>query len=348
MRLLLIHTGGTLMMRGGSDEPLAVPSSYVADLVSEVPVLAKIADVDSHILFQLDSSDMQPEHWIELAELIHESLPRYDGVVVVHGTDTMAYTASALAFLLPDLDRPVILTGSQRPLDRIRSDARQNLIDAFQLATMSIPEVGLAFSNRLFRGCRATKIDAWGLDAFESPMCAPLAQLGVDIELRPHILPPRPRAPVVCRLEPRVLAVRLFPGLDARLLLGALDSGVRGLVLKAFGAGNIPTSGRSLLPVIEKAMTLDVPVVMVSQCKRAYVDLTRYAGGRAALDAGAIGAGDMTDEAALTKLMVAIAAPAAESARRTSRVQAAKAAFARAAVGEMSDPHELHTKDELR
>jgi L-asparaginase len=344
VRLLLVHTGGTLMMRGGSGEPLAVPSSYVADLVSEVPVLAKIADVDSRILYQVDSSDMQPEQWSSLAAEIHGALARYDGVVVVHGTDTMAYSASALAFLLPDLDRPVILTGSQRPLDRIRSDARQNLIDAFQLATMSIPEVGLAFASRLWRGCRATKVDAWGLDAFESPMCPPLAKLGIDIELGPHILPPRPRRAFDGRLEPRVLAVRLFPGLDPRLLIGAVDSGVRGLVLKAFGAGNIPTEARSLLPVIEKATALDVPVVMVSQCMRAHVDLTRYAGGRAALEAGAIGAGDMTDEAALAKLMVALGrVPTGKS-----RVAAARAAFSEVVAGEMALPDELHTRDDLR
>lgn len=338
------------MMRGGSGEPLAVPSSYLADLAAEVPVLKKIADVDSKILYQVDSSDMQPEQWIELARLIHASLPRYDGVVVVHGTDTMAYTASALGFLLPDLDRPVILTGSQRPLDRIRSDARQNLIDAFQLATMRIPEVGLAFASRLLRGCRATKVDAWGLDAFESPMCLPLAKLGIDIELGPHILPPRTRQRFDARLEPRVLAVRLFPGLDARLLIGALDSGVRGLVLKAFGAGNIPTTGRSLLPVIEKATTLDVPVVIVSQCNRAHVDLTRYAGGRAALDAGAIGAGDMTDEAALTKLMVVLGrfeGGERRPDRPRSRVSAARAAFAEVWAGEITPDQALHTRDEL-
>src|SRR5690606_32187752 len=132
--------------------------------------------------------DMQPEGWISVARTIHEALPGYDGVVVVHGTDTMAYTASALAFLLPDLDRPVILTGSQRPLDRIRSDARQNLIDAFQLATHPIPEVGIAFASELLRGCRATKVDAWGLDAFDSPMCAPLAELGVEIDIADHVL----------------------------------------------------------------------------------------------------------------------------------------------------------------
>ena len=324
------------MMRGDANAPLAA-GDYARDLVSEVPILRRIADIDTRILLRIDSSDMQPENWISLARTIHEQLDNYDGVVVVHGTDTMAYTSSALTFLLPDLDRPVIITGSQKPVARIRTDARRNLIDAFQLATMAIPEVGLAFASKLLRGCRASKLDAWGLDAFDSPTLRPLARLGVGVELADHILAPRARTTFDDRLEPRVLAVRLFPGLDPRLLHGALDGGVRGLVFKAFGAGNVPTLKRSLIAVVEHARTLDVPVVIVSQCLRARVDLGRYVGGAMALQAGAIGAGDMTDEAALTKLMVTLGRAAATAdSPQTSRVEAARAAFSQAPLGEMT------------
>jgi len=330
VRILLLHTGGTLMMRTSGSTPLK-PAIYTRDLVGELPMLNKIADIDTEILLQLDSSDMQPENWIDIARAVHERIAKYDGIVLVHGTDTMAYTASALAFLLPDLARPVVMTGSQRPLDRIRSDARTNLVDAFQIATRPIPEVGIVFASKLFRGCRATKRDAWGLDAFASPSCPPLAQLGVGIELANHILAPRDRKAFDPRIEPRVLAVRLFPGLDPSLLLGALDRGVRGIVLKAFGAGNVPTVERSLIPVIETATEKDVPVVIVSQCLHAHVDLKKYAGGSEAMKAGAIGGGDMTDEAALTKLMITLG-------RTTTgdHVQAAHDAFATAPVGEMS------------
>ena len=179
--------------------------------------------------------------------------------------------------------------------------------------------------------CRATKRDAWGLDAFASPSCPPLAQLGVGIELADHILAPRDRAAFDPRIEPRVLAVRLFPGLDPSLLLGALDRDVRGIVIKAFGAGNVPTVERSLIPVIQSATEKDVPVVVVSQCLHAHVDLKAYAGGSEAMKAGAIGGGDMTDEAALTKLMVTLGRTTAGS-----HVQAAQKAFATAPVGEMS------------
>ena len=318
------------MMRGGPDTPLR-PASYAEDLLAQLPVLGEIAEVDSHVLSMIDSSDMVPSLWVELARVVHGALDRYDGVVVIHGTDTMAYTASALAFLLEDLDRPVILTGSQRPLDEIRTDARQNLIDAFQLATMAIPEVGIAFASKLLRGCRTSKVDAWGYDAFDSPMCPPLAKLGVGVELAPHILRPRARRAFDPRLETNVLAVRLFPGLDPTLLSRALDTGLKGLVLKAFGAGNVPTMQSSLIPVIEKATHLDIPVIIVSQCHRAHVELGRYESGAKAQAAGAIGAADMTDEAALTKLMVVL------GRCEQGRVQAAREAFSRAVVGEMSE-----------
>src|SRR4051812_30822729 len=321
------------MMRGGDPAPLA-PDVYTRDLLVELPILRKIAEFETRILFSLDSSDIQPHHWVELAATVHEALAHYDGIVVVHGTDTMAYTASALAFLLPGLDRTVALTGAQTPLIDVRTDARTNLVDACHLATLRIPEVGIAFNSRFLRGCRATKLDAWGMSAFGSPSCPPLAELGIGVQLGPHILPPRPRAPFDPRIEPRVLAVRTFPGLDPRVLRGALAAGVRGMVIEAFGSGNVPHLENSLIPVIEEALGRDVPVVIVSQSPRGAVDLTRYAGGVAAAGAGAIGAGDMTPEAALTKLMVTLGR--AESHDAGARTLAARTAFATASAGEMS------------
>ena len=331
MRLLLIHTGGTLMMRGPSDEPLA-PDVYKSDLLAELPILGKIAEIETRILFNLDSSNMQPHHWVELGATVHEALPRYDGFVIVHGTDTMAYTASALAFLLPGLDRTVALTGSQKPLVDVRTDARANLVDACHLATLGIPEVGIAFDSRFLRGCRSAKIDAWGMSAFGSPACAPLAELGLSVHIAPHVLAPRPPRPFDPRLEPRVIAVRTFPGLEPALLHGALAAGVRGMVIEAFGAGNVPHLENSLIPVIEDAHARDVPVVIVSQTARGAVDLTRYEGGAAARRAGAIGAGDMTPEAALTKLMITIGRVGHDGGRTV----AAREAFEVARVGEMS------------
>ena len=145
------------MMRGGPDTPLRAPT-FAQDLIAEVPVLAEIAEIDTKILAQLDSSDMVPDTWVAIAACVHEALTDHDGVVIIHGTDTMAYTASALAFLLGDLDKPVILTGSQRPIHEIRTDARQNLIDAFQLATMDIPEVCLLYTSPSPRDQRGSRM----------------------------------------------------------------------------------------------------------------------------------------------------------------------------------------------
>jgi L-asparaginase len=320
------------MMRGGDPTPLE-PDVYTRDLVAELPVLRKVAEIETKILSNLDSADFQPGHWVELARLVHGARASYDGFVIVHGTDTMAYTASALAFLLPGLDRPVILTGAQKPLIDVRTDARTNLVDACHLATLPIPEVGIAFHSELLRGCRATKLDAWGMKAFGSPACPPLAELGLGVHRAPHVLPPRPESPFDGRLEPHVLAVRVFPGLDPKLLHGALAAGVRGMMIEAFGAGNVPRLENSLLPVIEAARAVDVPVVIVSQSTRGAVDLTRYRGGVGAARAGAIGAADMTSEAALTKLMITLGR--AEGASE-GRVEACRAAFAASWAGEIS------------
>ena len=320
------------MMRGGHPTPLA-PDVYTRDLVAELPVLRKLAEIETRILYNLDSADFQPPHWIELARLIHGSLDRYDGFVIVHGTDTMAYTASALAFLLPGLDRPVILTGAQKPLVDVRTDARTNLVDACHLATMGIAEVGIAFHSELLRGCRATKLDAWGMKAFGSPACPPLAVLGLGASIAGHVLPPRPSVSLDERIETHVLVIRAFPGLDPRFLKAAISTGLRGLVIEAFGAGNIPRLENSLVPVLEEARALDVPVVIVSQSPRGAVDLTRYQGGVAAAKAGAIGAGDMTSEATLTKLMLALGRC---SETNGGRVESVRAAFAQSWAGEMS------------
>ncbi len=200
---------------------------------------------------------------------------------------------------------------------------------------MKVPEVGIVFSSRLFRGCRATKLDAWSMNAFGSPSAPPLAELGLGVQLAPHVLAPRMPLPFDPRIDPRVLCVRTFPGLDPKLLLGALSAGVKGMVFEAFGAGNVPRLGRSLIHVIESARAIDVPVVIVSQCPRGAVDLDAYEGGAAAKAAGAISGGDMTSEAALTKLMVALGRASTDTADGGC-VRSARDAFSTAWAGEIT------------
>jgi L-asparaginase len=313
-RLLLLLTGGTLLMKPaqGKGARAAVALDHLdeetasRDLAMEVPSLGRIAELKTRILFHMDSANMQPSDWVTLAREVHGELPRYDGIVVIHGTDTMAYTASALAMMLGPLPKPVVLTGAQRPLAEVRTDARQNLIDAAHVATLPVPEVAIVMGSRGLRGARATKRDAWGFNAFDSPNCAPLVELGLGVEVAPHVRPPAELGTLDDRLEPRVLAIRVFPGLDPALVKGAIRVGVRGLVLEAYGTGTLPNLGGSLIPALEEARERDVPVVVVSQCLRGHVALGQYEGGAAAEAAGAISGGDMTVEAAIAKLMIGL------------------------------------------
>jgi L-asparaginase len=306
-RVLVLLTGGTLSMRRGKDGTLAPAADLDVRMRAEVPALARIAELTTEHVFSLDSADMGPEHWLILAERVHRALSAkdVDGVVVVHGTDTMAYAASALALLLGPLPKPVVLTGAQRPLEEERTDARANLVDAVTVATLPVPEVSVVFASRALRGVRATKSDAWDLAAFESPNAPPLVELGVGVDVAPHVRAPAPLAPFDARLERSVLALRVFPGLDAGLLSAALRSGVKGLVLEAYGTGNLP-HGPALLRVLEEAREQAVPVLVVSQCLRGRVQLGAYEGGAAAERAGALSGGDMTPEAAVAKLMIGL------------------------------------------
>ena len=321
-RLLLLLTGGTMLMTPGAGEPGKRPLTLdedrtSRDLLAEVPSLGRIADLETRLLFHMDSANMQPADWVTIAREVHSQLPSYDGIVIVHGTDTMAYTASALALMLGPLPKPVVLTGSQKPIVEVRTDARQNLIDAALVATLPVPEVCIASGSRALRGVRATKRDAWGFSAFDSPTLPPLVELGIGIEVAPHVMKPTALAALDDRLEPRVLAVRVFPGLDPDLVRGAIRLGVRGLVLEAYGTGTLPNLAGSLIPALEEARERGVPVVVVSQCLRGFVDLGRYEGGAAAEKAGAISGGNMTVEAALAKMMIGLARHGAGDDLRT-------------------------------
>lgn len=303
-RVLLIHTGGTLGMTGTPLEP----GAYADALAERLPELNELAELETRIPFNLDSSDVGPSHWTALAELIAEARADYDGFVVVHGTDTMAYTASALSFALRGLDCPVVLTGAQRPLAALRTDARRNLADAVELATCDVPEVAICFDGLLLRGSRATKANVRDYRAFESPGCEPLARLGVDIEFGEHIHRPTGAFRTEPQFDSRVHLVYAHPGLEPSLLETMLDGddAPRGLILAAYGVGTIPTQKHSLAPVVADAADRDIDVVVVTQSS-GKVDLGLYENSIALRDAGAIPGGEMGIEAAVTKLMHALA-----------------------------------------
>lgn len=309
-RVSLLLTGGTLGMEGRRPRPLH-PGTYLRDLVAVVPEIEGLAEVQVELLWNMDSSNIGPEHWQRLAARIVElrQTGAAHGVVVIHGTDTMAYTGSALSFLLGGLDRPVVLTGSQRPLGEIRSDARMNLVNAVELATADVPEVSICFGSHLLRANRTTKVDVQRYEAFESPNHPPLARIGVSVELSSTIRRPLAGQLVALRgaLNPRVICVRLSPGMPGAALLGAVrGGGAAGLVLAAFGSGNVPTLEPSVLDALSALRDDGIPVVITSQTLRGGVDLGLYECGQAARSRGAISAGSMTIEAAVTKLMWAL------------------------------------------
>jgi L-asparaginase len=302
-RVLLLHTGGTLGMIGGKPDVLR-PGPYGEALIERVPELKQLAEIELEILSNKDSSDLGPEDWTKMAKRVAAARGKADGVVIVHGTDTMSYSASALSFALSGLDFPVILTGSQRPLAQVRSDARHNLIGAVEAATLPLCEVGIFFGDKLLRGVCSTKVEVRRYSAFESPNIAPLAQAGLELEVAPHAKKlPRKVFKLEADFEPQIVALRLIPGGKPDWLLAA-TSGAKGVILEAFGAGNLPQrESLSLLGVLESLRDRQIPVVIVSQAPRGGVDLSRYEGGMAAAALGAISGGVMTFEAVSTKLM---------------------------------------------
>jgi L-asparaginase len=315
-KLLIVHTGGTLGMSGHRPDALK-PSSFFRTVRERVPELTKLAKIEFELFCNIDSSQMQPELWAKLAKRLSERLRSFDGCVITHGTDTMAETACALSFMLVNPPCPVVLTGAQRPLGEIRSDARLNLIDAVISALNGPKEVSVCFDSHLFRGNRVRKVSVAEYDAFDSPNHPGLGVLGVDTRFEPG-LQRRGRFSLRNKIDPRVFLLRVFPGLDPEIPMAILPK-VKGVVMEAYGAGNFPTSDlyhRSLTPFLAEAQQLDVPVVIVSQAHRNGVDLSMYQSGSEALSQRAISGGDMTVSAAVVKLMHALANHRGDALRR--------------------------------
>ena len=263
----------------------------------------------------IDSSNVSVENWVDIARIIRDKYDSYDGFVILHGTDTMSYSASALSFMLENLAKPVIFTGSQIPIGILRTDGRENLITAIEIAGARteegkplVPEVALYFQNRLFRGNRTTKFSAEALNAFASFNYHPLADVGVNIQyntsnIAPYIDNSEREFFISETLSSDVVVVKLFPGIrPATLRAMLLESGARGVVLETYGAGNAPTSDW-FVDLVKEAVSRGVVVVNISQCKDGAVQMHLYETGLALQEAGVVSGHDMTVEAAVTKLM---------------------------------------------
>jgi L-asparaginase len=253
----------------------------------------------------LDSSDMDPSDWQTIAQDIASNYAKYDGFIILHGTDTMAYTSSALSFMLEGLKKPVIITGSQIPLAQLRSDGQANLLNALYIAAnYPIPEVTLFFNNKLLRGNRARKVDADGFDAFDSPNFPHLLTAGIHIEVNtqlPKLHYERAELTVSPTISQPIGMLILYPGISSTVLTNIIQQPVNALILLSYGVGNAPQNPQ-LLSQIEKATKQGIIVVNCTQCMRGTVDMSGYANGKYVEETGVVSGKDITPEAALAKL----------------------------------------------
>jgi L-asparaginase len=307
-KVLIIYTGGTIGMMHEHNSRSLVPVNFrsIAEQLPELKALNCTLDFDASNR-PIDSSDIQPAAWEELASRVERHYKSYDGFVILHGTDTMAYTASALSFMLKNLAKPVILTGSQLPLGVIRTDAKRNIITTIEIAASKVvvPEVCIYFNNQLFRGNRAEKFSSSEFDAFHSLNYPVLAEAGVNIVYHRKAIRKKPagKFSVLRGFNRSVVIVKLFPGLNASYVSAiASIKGLRGIIIETFGSGNAPTE-KKFLAAIETAIKGGIVVVNTSQCSGGFVDQGKYATSAQLKKLGVVSGGDMTTEAAVTKLM---------------------------------------------
>ena len=307
-KVLIVYTGGTIGMvqdENGSLHPFALDRIYDA-----VPQLRACSyGIDSVTLDNIiDSSNMTPAMWSDIASIIESRYNDYDGFVVLHGTDTMAYTASALSFMFKNLGKPIILTGSQLPLGMLRSDGREKIIFALDIAStrlVTIPEVCIFFESHLYRGNRSTKLNAENFDAFESYNYPSLAKVGINIRFKEHLFLPMPESGLDVRkkFDTRVAVLKLFPGIGPEVVKAVLNApDLQGVVIETYGSGNAPTDSW-FISALEEAIRRGIIVLNVTQCKAGAVKMRQYAASCDMDRIGVVGASDITIEAAITKMM---------------------------------------------
>jgi L-asparaginase len=311
-KILLIYTGGTIGMKKDFVTG-SLKAFNFSKLLQRIPEL-KLLDCEIEtISFEnpIDSSNMNPEKWVKLATIVEENYNSFDGFVVLHGSDTMSYTASALSFMLENLAKPIIFTGSQLPIGDLRTDAKENLITAIQIASLRengqavVQEVGLYFEYKLYRGNRTTKINAEHFKAFTSPNYPFLIESGVHLKCNQELFLPinNLTLQVHKELDTNVIILKLFPGISEQVVEAVLSiSNLKGVVLETYGAGNAPTD-EWFLNVLQKAIQKGIHIVNVTQCSGGSVRMGQYETSTALRSIGVVSGRDMTTEAAITKLM---------------------------------------------
>ena len=311
--ILIIYTGGTIGMIN-DPETGSLRSFDFEHILAQVPALKRFGIKLSTIAFEepIDSSDINPKIWIKLATIIQENYEKYDGFVILHGTDTMSYSASALSFMLENLHKPVIFTGSQLPIETIRTDGKENIITSIEIAAAKregkpvVPEVCIYFENHLYRGNRSRKYNAEYFDAFESPNYPPLAVVGIHIKYNFEAIH-YPKLNKVFKannnLDTNIGILKLFPGITRQFVEAVLSTkGLKAIVMETFGSGNAPTE-EWFISILKKSINKDLIILNITQCNAGSVDLGRYETSAQLSEIGVVSGGDMTTEAAITKLM---------------------------------------------
>jgi L-asparaginase len=313
VKILLIYTGGTIGMMKNF-ETGALKAFNFSKLLQKIPELKQLDCEIETISFEkpMDSSNFNPKHWVQIAEIIEENYSKFNGFVVLHGSDTMSYTASALSFILENLNKPVIFTGSQLPIGDLRTDAKENLITAIQIAALQhknkavIQEVCLYFEYKLYRGNRTTKINAEHFNAFASPNYPELVESGVYLKVNHDVLLSKnalKKFQTNKELDTNVAIIKMFPGINESVLSALLEiPNLKGIVLETYGSGNAPTDPW-FLSVLKKAIKKGLHIINVTQCSGGSVSMGHYETSTQLKKIGVISGKDITTEAAITKLM---------------------------------------------
>ncbi|EDM34356.1 L-asparaginase I [Pedobacter sp. BAL39] len=310
-KILIIYTGGTIGMVNDPKTGVLIPFDF-KQIQQNVPELARLNyDLDVYSFDPiLDSSNMDPLIWADLAKLIQEKYEEFDGFVILHGSDTMSFTASALSFMLENLSKPIVLTGSQLPIGEIRTDAKENLITALEIAATKkqgkamVPEVCIYFDYQLFRGNRSIKYNSEKFEAFRSPNYPILAEAGVNLSFYKNYISRQPVEPlkVHTNFNANIGVLKLYPGISAQAVYAITKSGVDAIVLETFGSGNTTTAAW-FIESLREAIASNKLIIDITQCQRGSVALGKYETSKQLQQMGIISGYDMTFEATVTKLM---------------------------------------------
>ncbi len=311
--ILIIYTGGTIGMIANPETGAYKPFNF-EQISKQIPALKSFGFLLETISFEkpIDSADLKPDTWVKLANILKKNYNKFDGFVILHGTDTMAYTASALSFMLQDFHKPVILTGSQLPVEMLRTDGKENLITAIEIAAEKekgkpvVPEVCVYFDNKLFRGNRTTKKNAEYFDAFDSPNYPCLAEAGIKINYRKNNIkyPGYNKIPTInTKLDTNVAIIKMFPGISKNFIKAAFSTkNLKAVILETFGSGNA-IMDEWFINILKNANEQGIVIMNITQCIGGTVLSEKYETGKTLINAGVISGYDITTEAAITKLM---------------------------------------------